>query len=209
MGNTTLALPNDRSYTKAMKNRLDHAKKALQHFFSVHKRMPSYAEAADIFGVASKDSAYRIMEKLIDEGIVAKDYSGKVVPAHLEQGIKLLGLVEAGFPTPADENLLDTVTLDSYVIKNKEASFMLRVKGDSMIDAGIHEGDFVIVERGTAAKPGDIVIAEIDGAWTMKYLRKKAGKLYLEPANKDHKIIQPKHSLSVAAVVKAVVRKYG
>jgi SOS regulatory protein LexA len=177
-------------------------------FFTTHKRMPSYAEAAKVFKVSSKDSAYRRIQKLIERGMLAKDKAGKLIPKNIQSGIKVLGLVEAGFATPAEENLLDTITLDDYVIKRKEASFMLRVKGDSMIDAGIHEGDMVIVERGIEAKPGQIVVAEIDGAWTMKYLRKKNGALYLEPANPKYKPIYPKHDLQIAAVVKAVVRRY-
>ncbi len=85
---------------------------------------------------------------------------------------------------------------------------MLRVKGDSMIDAGIHEGDFVIAERAIEAKSGDIVIAAIDGAWTMKYLRRRDGIVYLEPANKQYPNIYPIEALSISAIVKAVIRKY-
>jgi SOS regulatory protein LexA len=183
-------------------------KELLYNFYAKHKRMPSYMEATKVFNVASKDSAYRIISKLVDEGVVSKDRSGKIIPLAIDPGIKVLGLVEAGFPTPAEENLLDTITLDSYMIENREASFMLRVKGDSMIDAGIHEGDFVIVERATEAKVGSIVIAELDGAWTMKYLRKKGTALYLEPANKAYKAMHPKQSLTITAVVRGVVRKY-
>jgi len=65
-----------------------------------------------------------------------------------------------------------------------------------------------MAEKGKQAKPGDIVIAFIDGGWTMKYLRHKAGKPYLEPANKKYKPIYPHESFEVAAVVKGVVRKY-
>lgn len=184
--------------------------RALAGFFDTKKRMPSYSEAAKLFGVASKDSAYRIMQKLIKEGMVSRDTSGKIIPtpALLATGIKMLGLVEAGFPTPSEENLLDTITLDSFMIKNREATFMLRVKGDSMIDAGINEGDFVIVERTNEARPGSIVIAEIDGKWTMKYLRRKGDSMYLEPANKSYNPIIPKESLTITAVVRGVIRKY-
>ena len=87
-------------------------------------------------------------------------------------------------------------------------SGVLEVKGDSMIDAGIQEGDLVIVERGREPKPGDIVIAEVDGGWTMKYYRKKAGKVFLEAANKAYQPIYPEQDLKIAAVVKGVVRKY-
>jgi repressor LexA len=77
-----------------------------------------------------------------------------------------------------------------------------------MIDAGIFEGDLVIVERGKIAKEGDIVIAQIDEQWTMKYYRCKAGKIYLAPANKNYPPLFPENSLSIVAIVKAVVRKY-
>ena len=119
-----------------------------------------------------------------------------------------LGLIEAGFPSPAEEELSDTMSFDEYLIDNKEASYILKVKGDSMIDAGICEGDMVVVERTNSPKPGQIVVAEIDGEWTMKYLRVRGGNFYLEPANKSYKPIVPEGELKIAAVVKAVVRKY-
>jgi repressor LexA len=77
-----------------------------------------------------------------------------------------------------------------------------------MIDAGIREGDMVIVERGANYKDGDIVIAEVDGQWTIKYFRNRQGQIFLEPANKNFKPIYPKEELTISAVVKAVVRKY-
>ena len=82
----------------------------------------------------------------------------------------------AGFPTPAEEELVDTITIDEFLINNKEATYMLKVSGDSMIDAGIQPGDMVLVERNRNAKEGDIVIAEVDNEWTMKYLEKAKWK---------------------------------
>jgi repressor LexA len=182
----------------------------VQSFFSKHKRMPSYSEAARVFNVKSKESAYRIMQKLITLGFVTKDTVGKLLPGPYFQKsqLKVLGLVEAGFATPAEESLLDTMSLDEYIIQKPDASFMLQVKGDSMFDAGIRDGDMVVVERTTQAKVGEIVIAQIDGGWTMKYLRKKGSVLYLEPANKEYEDIFPKEELQIQAVVRAVIRKY-
>jgi len=77
-----------------------------------------------------------------------------------------------------------------------------------MIDAGIQEGDLVIVERKGEPKIGDIVIAEVDGGWTMKYFRKKGSMVYLEPANSNYKPIFPVHQLRIAAIVRGVIRKY-
>jgi len=122
--------------------------------------------------------------------------------------LRVLGIVQAGFATPAEENLLDSITLDTYMIRNPDQSFMLRVSGDSMKDAGIHPGDLVIVERTTEARVGSIVIAEVDGAWTMKYLRSKDGRQYLEAANSEFEPIIPKEGLRITAIVKGVVRRY-
>ena len=97
---------------------------------------------------------------------------------------------------------------DEYLTPNKEASYILKVKGDSMLDAGIHPGDMVIVERRASYKPGQIVIASVDNEYTMKYLRKRGDQFYLEPANKRYKPMYPHENFRVEAVVTAVVRKY-
>ncbi len=180
----------------------------LKAFYHSRRRMPSYAELTKLFGYKSKSATYYAVEKLIDSGAVSRDKSGRLIPKNLDTEIKVLGLVEAGFPSPAEEELVDTMSLDDYLIKNKEASYILRVKGDSMEDAGIFEGDMVIVERGKAPKNGDIVIAQVDGEYTIKYYRHDGKKIYLEPANKKYKPIYPTTELKVDAIVKAVIRKY-
>ena len=116
--------------------------------------------------------------------------------------------MEAGFATPSEESFSKTLSLDDYLIENKQASFLLRVKGTSMIEAGICERDLVIVERGREARPGDIVIAEIDGGWTMKYYRTGSRGPYLEAASSEYPLIYPEGELKIVAVVRAVVRKY-
>ena len=84
----------------------------------------------------------------------------------------------------------------------------MQVSGDSMIGEGIMEGDLVIVERDRQPKVGDVVIAEVDGEWTMKYFKKKNGQVYLEAANAKYPIIRPKAELRLGGVVTAVIRKY-
>jgi len=170
--------------------------------------MPSYSELAELFHFRSKNSVHKLIQKLKKDGIVSQDKSGRLIPNKLYGEARVLGLVEAGFPSAAEEELSDTMSLDEYLIENKEASYILKVKGDSMIEAGICDGDMVIVERTNTPKIGNIVIAEIDGGWTMKYLRRKNGAFYLEPANRNFNPIYPKEDLKIAAVVKAVIRKY-
>jgi repressor LexA len=110
--------------------------------------------------------------------------------------------------------LSDTVTLDEYLIPSKESSYMLKVKGNSMKDAGIVDGDMIIVERTSSARAGDIVVADIDGEHTLKYYRERTGgggrsaEIYLEPANSTMQPMYPKEYLNIEAVVRAVFRKY-
>jgi len=77
-----------------------------------------------------------------------------------------------------------------------------------MIEAGILPGDMLLVERGAEPRDGDIVIAQIDREWTMKYFRRRGQQVFLEAANKDFKPIHPTEELKIAAVVRAVIRKY-
>lgn len=177
-------------------------------FYRSKKRMPSYAEIMKLVGFKSKNAVYKLIEKLVDSGVISKDATGRLIPVAGMGEVPLLGLVEAGFPTDADSQTLDTLDINDYLLERKEASYILRVKGDSMIEAGIQEGDLVLAERGREAKPGDIVIANVDGGWTMKYLRKKGSQTYLEPANSRYKPIYPAESLDIAAVVRGVVRRY-
>jgi SOS regulatory protein LexA len=186
----------------------DRYKKKIQTFFQNNRRMPSYSEIMKLTGFKSKDSVFKLIQRLETSGFIRKDPTGKIVPNKNFGEIKILGLVEAGFPSAAEEELADTVSLDDYLIDNKEATYMLRVKGDSMKGAGIIEGDVVLVERAGEAKVGQIVIAEVDGEWTMKYLRKNEKGYYLEAANKRYKAIFPTERLKISAVVKAVIRKY-
>ncbi len=180
----------------------------IRRFYQEYRRMPSYREIMDLLGYKSKNAVYKLVKLLVGEGFVEQDSSGKLIPKNIFGNLRLLGYVEAGFPSPAEEELIDTMNLDEYLIGNKEATFMLKVSGDSMIEAGIQEGDLVLVERGNTPKHGDIVIAEIDGGWTMKYYQVKAGKVWLEPANKKYTSIIPQDTLNIAAIVKAVIRKY-
>jgi SOS regulatory protein LexA len=162
----------------------------------------------ELVGFRSRHAVYRLVDRLVAEGLITKDAQGKLIPTKCNGEMPLLGIVAAGFPSPAEEELLDTMSLDAYLIENREATYLLKVTGDSMLDAGIQPGDLVIVERTNTPRVGDIVIAEVDGEWTIKYLRQRGSQLYLQPANRKYKPIFPTQELKIAAVVKAVVRKY-
>ncbi len=180
----------------------------LESFYGDNKRMPTYSEMMKLFGFKSKNAIAKIIDKLIEAGLVAKDHLGRLVPSQSFGEVPMLGLVTAGLPASVEEELSDTVNLDDFLIKNKALTYMLEVDGDSMIDAHIEKGDHVLVERANQAKDMQIVIAEVDGEFTMKYFRKEGNKVWLQPANKNYKPIYPENSLNVIAVLKAVIRKY-
>lgn len=170
--------------------------------------MPTYAEMMKLFGFKSKNAVAKVVDKLLDAGIVAKDHLGRLAPTSMFGEVKMLGLIEAGIPSAHEEEVLDTTTLDEWLVRNREDTYILRVKGDSMEEAGIMDGDFVLVERTEKHKIGDIVVAEVDGSWTLKYLRQNTQGYYLEPANKNYRNIYPESDLHIAAVVRSVIRRY-
>jgi SOS regulatory protein LexA len=184
----------------------------IEKFYAENSRMPSYSEMMALFGLKSKNAIYKIVNKMVAAGIVAKDHLGRLIPSDTFRedmtSVPMLGYVTAGFPASVEEELTDTVKLESLLIQDKTKSYLLEVDGDSMIDAHIEKGDLVLVEKTDQAKDGQIVVAEIDGEFTLKYFRKQGNKVWLEPANKNYKPLHPTHSLHINAVLKAVIRKY-
>ena len=122
--------------------------------------------------------------------------------------LEFIGTIQAGWPSPAEEETVDLMRLDEWLIRNRDATYLIKVHGPSMNGAGIMPGDAVLVDRSLTAVDGDIVIAEIDGAFTMKYLRKKGDRVWLEAANPKFPPIYPKQELVITAVVIANLRKY-
>lgn len=183
-------------------------KNKLLSFYQRENRMPTYTEMMSLFGFKSKNAVARLVDKFIEAGLVAKDHLGRLVPESSFSDIPLLGSVKAGLPADVAEQSYDTVNLDNYLVNKKGNTFMLEVDGESMIEAHIADGDMVLVERTDKARDGDIVVADVDGEFTMKYFKKKGDKVWLEPANRDFKPIYPEQYLHINGVVKAVIRKY-
>jgi len=180
----------------------------ISHFYREKGRMPSFSEIGELAGFQSKNAVFKLVNKLEQRNFIGRDEKGRLIPGSIASSLRTLGTVEAGFPSPAEEELADTLSLDQLLIQNPDATFLLKVSGDSMSEAGILPGDMVLVDKGQPPKSGDIVIAEVDGEWTMKYLKKRGESVTLIPANPKYKPIKPKEELKIAGVVTAVVRKY-
>ncbi len=118
-------------------------------FLRANRRMPTYSEMMDLLSVRSKSVVDFWIKKLIAKGVLEKDDRGFLRAARRSFGLPMVGHIQAGFPSPAEEELQDVVSLDEFLINRPGASFLLRVSGDSMIDEGIKEGDLGDHRKGT------------------------------------------------------------
>ena len=115
--------------------------------------------------------------------------------------------VRAGLPETVDDGQADALTLDDYLIERPSQTVLVRVKGDSMTDAGIFDGDLVVVEKRPAAQRGDIVVAIVDNQFTLKRLEQEQGRFVLKAENKAYPLIRPEDTLEIFGVMVGLVRK--
>ncbi len=186
---------------------LDAAITKIRQFYKTQKRLPSYQELCDLFNYSSKTAAVYLVNKLIEADILEKDEKGKLLPKKLFH-IPHMGVIKAGYPTPMEPSLGDSIDFYEYILGMPGDMFSLTVKGDSMIEECIADGDIVIVERNDNPRNGDIVAACVDGEWTVKYFQRKNGRISLIPANPSYPVLHPRESLSIGGIVVSVIRKY-
>lgn len=135
----------------------------------------------------------------------------QALAAHGAYEFKLLShRISAGFPSPAADYAEEGLDLNHYLVQNKPATFMFTVKGDSMMGAGICDGDKVVVDKALKPKHKDIVVAVVDDEYTIKRLYQLRGKTELQPENPNYEPItfNENSELQIWGVVVGVVRKY-
>jgi SOS regulatory protein LexA len=176
-------------------------------FYRSSKRMPSITEVMEICGLSSRSSAFYVVNQLVKQGVLEKDSSGKIIPTGKLHELPMVGHIRAGFAAPAEDEMADLVSVGEYLIPHPNKSYLLKVIGDSMVDAGIQEDDMVIFERTKDAKPGQIVVALTEDGYTLKYLRKHGTQFYLEAANERYPDIRPVWG-EIIGVVTSTFRKY-
>lgn len=120
----------------------------------------------------------------------------------------LVETTPAGFPSPAQDDMEEPIDLAAWLIDQPAASYVMRVAGHSMTDAGISDGDLVIVSRAVEPRPGDIVIALVDGDRTMKRLRRSGGRFWLVPEAEGYQRIAVTETTEIWGVVVALARRY-
>jgi SOS regulatory protein LexA len=190
-------MSNDRSYLAS-----------LQDYYSTHRALPSYASIGQLLGLKSKSSVAAMVARLKLAGFIDSTPDKRLAPTkRFFERTLAESPVHAGLPNPIDDAEGDALTIDDYLIERPSQTVLVRVKGDSMMDAGILEGDLVVVEKAAAAKRGDIVIAIVDGQFTLKRLDLDRGSFVLKPENKAYPVIRPEGTLEIFGVMVGLVRK--
>jgi len=115
--------------------------------------------------------------------------------------------VQAGFPSPAEDYIEDRLDLNEHLIEHPAATYFVRVAGTSMVDAGIHDGDILVVDRAIEPVDGKVVVASLNGNLSVKRLRKNDGSVYLKAENEEYEDIEitPHNELKVWGVVTHVI----
>ncbi len=180
----------------------------LQDYYARHRILPSYSAIGNLVGLRSKASVADLVLRLKGEGFVESAPDRRLKPGKRFFERPLAESVPAGLPSPATDSNPEGLSIDEYLVANPSKTVLITVKGDSMIDAGIHSGDVVIVEKRAVANIGDIVVAIIDNDFTLKRLHKERGRIVLKPENKAYPVIRPTGDLEIFGVVVGQFRKY-
>ena len=190
-------MSNDRSYLAS-----------LQDYYAQHRALPSFASIGQLLGLKSKSSVAAMVARLKLAGYLDSTPDRRLAPTGRFFARPLAeSPVQAGLPNAVDDAHADALTIDDYLIERPSQTVLIRVKGDSMQDAGILEGDLVVVEKIATAKRGDIVVAIVDGQFTLKRLDVERGQFVLKPENKAYPVIRPEGTLEIFGVMVGLVRK--
>jgi repressor LexA len=189
-------------------NRDDEYLNILKDYYASNKVLPSYASIAELLGMKSRASVQQLITRLKENGYIDNKVPRRLVPTSKFLERPLVGSAPAGFPSPAEEALGDAISIDDYLVEHPSATVLVQVDGDSMKDAGINSGDIMIVRRESRPRVDRIIVAIVDGDFTIKYLRKDEQGYFLEPANPAYPIIRPDNDLQMYGVVVGQFRKY-
>lgn len=181
---------------------------SLQDYYARHRVLPSYSAIGALVGLNSKASVAGMVLRLKAEGFLESSPDRRLKPGKRFFERPLAKSVRAGLPSPAVDASPEVLSIDEYLVAHPSKTLLITVKGDSMIDAGIHPGDVVIVEKRASANVGEIVVAIIDNEFTLKRLQKDRGRIVLKPENKAYPVIRPKSDLEIFGVVVGQFRKY-
>lgn len=180
----------------------------LRDYYAKHRILPSLSGIGALVGIKAKSAVSAMVKRLEGEGFLSHAPDRRVQPGSRFFERDVADTIRAGAPEAAHDVLREAVSIDAELIDTPSRTLLLEVKGDSMRDAGIMEGDTVVVERGAPTKLGDIVVAIVDGEYTVKYLAENKNGFYLKPANENHDNIYPETHLEMFGLVTGCFRRY-
>jgi repressor LexA len=174
---------------------------ALRVHWRRNKAFPAMAKLADVVGLKSAAGVFALVGRLSDAGYLERT-DGRIAPTKKFFSYPLLGPVRAGVPQEVDQyEGFEVLNVEDYLISHPERTSFCTVRGDSMTGVGLLDGDIVVVEHHSPTKPGDIVVAVVDGKATVKSLALDGGEYVLKPENPAYQVIRPGESLEVLGVV--------
>lgn len=182
----------------------------LRDYYAENRRIPSFQRIAGLMGFASKAAASKLMDRLAGAGFFERtpDDDAWIPGERFFERPLADTAVRAGAPDMIEGSQGQLFLVDRYLVRQPSRTVMVPVKGDSMIDAGIHDGDIVVVVRTKAANAGDFVIAIVDDEFTLKELALEKGRFVLKPHNPAYPVIRPQGELEIFGVVTGLVRRY-
>lgn len=198
--------------TKRQKELFDFIKNQIQ----TQGLPPTISEMAKNLRLKSKNAIAKLLQGLEEQGLVERDGTARGIKARDEFGneiyagtfaVPLLGTVPAGGPVMVEEHIEEWINLPTSFMRGRKDVFLLQVRGDSMIDAGILERDLVIVRPTREVRSGDIVVALLHDEATVKRFIDIKGRQYLKPENKKYQNIYPQDEWTVQGKVVGVIRQ--
>ena len=170
---------------------------ALRMYWREHKAFPSMAKLADVLGLASAGGVFKVVGRLVDAGFLER-VEGRIAPTRDFFALPVLGKVRAGLPQMEDQTAgQEMVGVEDYLIRHPERTVFCRVRGESMREAGIFDGDMLVVNKALKPRHGQVVVAVVDGEFTVKYLYQRAGRVKLKAANATYPDITPKEGQEI------------
>lgn len=181
---------------------------SIQDHFARHRAMPSFAEVARAVGISVSTVAFHV-DTLKASGHLGATSTGRLVPGKSFFQRTVVSSVSAGLPALVDDSAPEALLIDEYLVDTPSRTFLLTVKGESMVEAGLFPGDVLVVKRGALAVPGDIVVVNANGEGTVKELAQDAsGELFLRARNPAYPDIAPAEGFEVMGVVTGQFRRY-
>jgi repressor LexA len=182
----------------------------LRDYFAAHRVLPSYSELGGVLGFSSKAGAFKLAQRLVQTGYLQAAAGGRLAPAdrffELPVRDDMLGAGSIDFDSWSGG--LDAHELDRLLVDHPSRTVLVNIRGNSMVEAGVLDGDTAVVELSENASSGDFVAAIVDGQCTIKELRFERRKPVLVPHNKNQQIIRSRQDFRILGVVKGIIRRY-